>query len=269
MDHGRTIFLQVDQPRQAGVEYADLPPGLVESCGIGIGFVPGEGGVAELVPMARELLDLMASIAVSGAIKSGQELACRKGCHAACCRFLVSVSVPEAIAMASETAMLAANRRRRIVDSCRTFAEQIQDRMSRDNFAANGSASRDDLISWYDKQGFSCPFLEEDCCSIYEWRPIVCRECLMVGSPDACKSGVDDNRIVLSMPVHLANVLVRLTGELFSLDGDIIVVSGVFDWFASHGQAYEKVWSREFLVRRFIALATEQHRTITARKVRS
>lgn len=268
MDHGRTIFLQVDQPRQAGVEYADLPPGLVESRGIGIGFVPGEGVVAELVPMARELMDLMVSDAVNGAIKSGQKIACRKGCHAECCRFLVSVSVPEAIAMASETAMLAANERRRIVDSCRTFAEQIQYRMSRDDFAANGSVGRNDLTSWYYKQGLPCPFLEEDCCSIYEWRPIVCRECIVVGSPDVCKSG-GGVRTELSMPVHLANVLVRLTGELFSSDGESVVLSGVFDWFASHGQAYKKVWSREFLVRRFIALATEQHCRITAGKVLS
>lgn len=258
MDRTQPIFLLDDEIEASGVAEVDLPLDMLELPRVKIGFFQGSGALTELVPMARDLLDSMIVRRVSALSATGLKIACHKGCHAACCRrYLVSVSVPEALMIVAETQALPADERNRIVNSCRATAERIQCQMAKGSIVAGGNVARDNLLRWYRELNISCPLLENNCCTIYDRRPIVCRECLAVGSPDQCRLDTEVQAHV-RLPIHPANVLMQLTQQLFGGGGNIITLPGMFDWFAENAHLYRKIWPREVLVQQFVKIAMDQ-----------
>lgn len=257
MDGTQPIFLLDDETEASGVAVVDLPLEMLELPHVKIGSFQGSGALTELVPMARGLLDLMVGRRVSELSARGLKIACNKGCHAACCRYLISVSVPEALMIVTEMQALPPDERNRIVNSCRATAERIQCQMAKGSIVAGGNVARDNLLRWYRELNISCPLLENNCCTIYDRRPIVCRECLAVGSPDQCRLDTEVQAHI-RLPIHPANVLMRLTQQLFGGDGSIITLPGVFDWFAENAHLYRKTWPREVLVQQFVKIAMDQ-----------
>ncbi len=62
------------------------------------------------------------------------------------------------------------------------------------------------LNAAYFAQGIACPFLEEESCSIYEERPITCREYLVTSPAENCSQPTPENirRVKVLMPVFNA-----------------------------------------------------------------
>ena len=71
-----------------------------------IAYLPGLGTLTELVPLTRSLMETMLNSRIKELSAGSMQIACQKGCHAACCRYLISVSIPEALTMVAETAAL-------------------------------------------------------------------------------------------------------------------------------------------------------------------
>ena len=257
MDRARPIFLLDDEMEAPGIAVLDLPLGMLELPRVRIGFLQGSGHLTELVPMARDLLDLMVARRISELSARGLKVACHKACHAACCRYLISVSIPEALMLVAETQALPADERNRVVNSCRATVEHIQGQMAKAGMGAGGNVTRDNLLRWYRELNISCPFLEDNCCKIYDHRPIVCRECLAVGSPDQCRLDTQVQTHI-RLPIHPANVLMQLTQQLCGGGDNIITLPGIFDWFAENAHLYQKTWPREVLVQQFVKIAAQQ-----------
>ncbi|HEV7662264.1 MAG TPA: YkgJ family cysteine cluster protein [Chloroflexota bacterium] len=152
----------------------------------------GEGRPRDLVDAARQLTDLVVERGVTRVVQAGLAVSCRKGCGA-CCRQVVPISQPEA---------------RRLGDLVEGFDEPRQSAV-RARFAAAGEridsaglrqrlllpaelsdGERQALAVDYLRLGVACPFLEDESCSIYADRPLVCREYLVTtpaahcGDPD-------------------------------------------------------------------------------------
>src|SRR4029077_17376339 len=70
------------------------------------GFIP----ITAIVPVTRRLGDEAAQLEIQQATAAGQTISCRKGC-AACCRMLVPVSAPEAVALREYVEQLSTDRR--------------------------------------------------------------------------------------------------------------------------------------------------------------
>jgi Fe-S-cluster containining protein len=254
MNGTQSIFLLDGKADPSGTNSINLPLNMPELPNIKIAFLPGEGTLTELVPMARDLMELMLSRRISELSDKGLQIACQKGCHAACCRYLISVSVPEALIMVTETAALPKDERNRIINSCRKTSSHIQLQMEKANIAGHGNIARKNLLAWYRELNISCPLLENNCCTIYDRRPIVCRECLAVGSPDQCR--VDTQvQTHIRLPIHPANVLMQLTQQLFAAGPGIITLPAVFDWFAENSRLYQNTIPRRLLVQKFVQIA--------------
>ena len=256
MDQTQPIFLLDDETKPSGIAIVDLPLDMFGLPNLKIGFFQGSGALTELVPMARNLLDLMVTRRISDLSARGLNIACHKGCHAACCHYLISVSVPEALMIVTEMQALPTDECNRIVNSCRASAESIQRQMAKGDIVAGGNVARDNLLHWYRELNIACPFLEDNCCTIYDHRPIVCRECLAVGSPDQCR--LDTEQTHLRLPIHPANILMQLTQQLFGGGDNIITLPGIFDWFTENAHLYQKTWPREVLVQQFVKIAAQQ-----------
>src|SRR4051812_22701427 len=153
----------------------------------------GPGPPRELLPLYRGLAEHLTARAVDAAKAAGHTVSCRKGCGA-CCRQLVPVSALEARELArviEQTAeprrtvlreRFAAARRRLETDAPDLLAALLRcEELSPPQIAALGHH--------YFRLGLACPFLEDESCSIYEHRPVDCRQYLVVSPPEYCAAG--------------------------------------------------------------------------------
>jgi hypothetical protein len=63
-------------------------------------------------------------------------------------------------------------------------------------------------LSYFNQQ-IACPFLEEESCSIYEERPITCREYLVTSPPEHCAVPAENKVRRIQMPLRVFNAVAR------------------------------------------------------------
>jgi Fe-S-cluster containining protein len=174
------------------------------------------------VPEAYKLADRIAREAVEREEKRGFKVPCSKGC-AACCRSLVRVSIPEALYIAE-----------RLLESERPWRDEILERFqqARETLEQNGFAEtlERDLVREpgdvsYDHRlhllsrrylalALPCPFLVEETCSIYSWRPITCRQYLVTSPAHWCVDPFANNVRRVSLPLNVTDLLAQGTTDV-------------------------------------------------------
>ena len=65
------------------------------------------------------------------------------------------------------------------------------------------------LVGAYFQEGIACPFLEEESCSIYEERPITCREFLVTSPAEHCARLGSEGVERVRLPVRVFNAVAR------------------------------------------------------------
>ena len=139
----------------------------------------------DLLPAARQLTEAIVGRAVE---QGGAAISCRKGCGA-CCRQVVPVSQPEARALSDVVERLPAPRRAVVQARFSAARERLESSglMSRLQWPGEMTdAERQALAVDYFRLGIACPFLEDEACSIYADRPLVCREYLVTTPAENC-----------------------------------------------------------------------------------
>jgi Fe-S-cluster containining protein len=166
----------------------------------------------EVLPLFRVLTDALVSVGISDEEAAGGKLACAKGCGA-CCRQLVPITVPEGLALA------------RMMES---WPEARRER-ARARFAAvvSGLLESGWLTRWNDfldhptggpqafiglgldyfHLGLPCPFLEDEACSVYEERPLICRQFLALSDPAHCQNPAPETVRTVTLPARPNSIL--------------------------------------------------------------
>jgi Fe-S-cluster containining protein len=223
--------------------------------------------LADIVLPARTICDRIASVAVKKASSEGNHIQCRKGCSACCSRYLVPMSVPEALRFKEEIDMAPAYRRQYLWDSCLRAAHRILKRKppepltyQTDAPAPAKSVDLNLVSSWYANLKIACPFLCNHECSIYSQRPLACREHFIMGSARACRGhrGVAE---VLDMPVRLPNVLGQLASELEGTDVQAVILPLALVWCRENPQRAGRNWPAEMMVERFVGIVETMARS--------
>jgi Fe-S-cluster containining protein len=170
--------------------------------------------VEELLPLARDLSQAIVQATVGEIEARGGKISCRKGCGA-CCRQMVPISETEARYLADLVASLPEPRqslvRARFAKAVECLAEAGLLEKLRQPERWYGEAGYRDFGLKYFQQRISCPFLEDESCSIYSERPITCREFLVTTPPENCR---DPSRQVIrsvKLPVSVGPALAKLT----------------------------------------------------------
>lgn len=196
----------------------DLPEGNIEA------EIVVPDGNTRLVVLTFKMLGIsstVADMATLAAAKYGREVSCKKGCGACCCQ-LVPLSPPEA-AMIFEFVSTMPELMKNQVTEAFTAAishlrktkllkklESLQD-PSLSKQAYNAIAKE------YFKARIDCPFLVNDCCSIHEVRPSMCREYLVTSPADNCKypeaGGISRLPVSIRLSEALARVWATISGE--------------------------------------------------------
>jgi len=209
----------------------------------------GRARLGELVPLARSLSASILAITTAHARDEGKEVSCRKGCTH-CCRQLVPVSPLEARRLADVVRSLPEPRRAAIRDRFAEAAARLRaaglvdprgpkGRASLVSSESSASAAWDDVSRRYYALRIDCPFLEDDLCSLYEERPLACREYNAVTDPALCEA-LDPAIEIVPRPSPMGEALTKATNELTGKKYAGIPLPLVMEWVSVHGKELDR-----------------------------
>ncbi|HEY2414744.1 MAG TPA: YkgJ family cysteine cluster protein [Pirellulaceae bacterium] len=238
---------------------------------ITLNVAAGDGPIGDVLPVARQLSEQLTAIGIETAARDGRQVSCRAGCGA-CCRQLVAISLPEAMALADVVAAMPPERQ---VVVRRRFAEAL-DRLEangllepkqpdRDRYltqpTAAGRSVAAPLAQRYFRQGIACPFLEEESCSIYADRPLVCREYLVTSPAEDCDRLFETPVERVELPVRVGNVMVQLAHRVGGAPCETIPLVLALEFAEAHRDEFKELHRGLDLVAELVSeTAAEQRR---------
>jgi len=174
------------------------------------------------LPLLQDLANQTSQAAAEASEQAGRPVSCQKGCDA-CCRQLVGISLVEARALARLVAQMPEPRqgeiRARFAAVQRRLAESgvlqrdYADPAEYPQFPLAETERQRLAAAWFSLQ-IACPFLENEACSIYQDRPLVCRGYLVTSPADACSRLFRDPVRQIKQEVRLGSVLARTTAAV-------------------------------------------------------
>jgi Fe-S-cluster containining protein len=228
-----------------------------KSLRICIGAENKSAKLSDLVPLARLLSTKIISITRQHITNNGDIIACRP-CCSQCCRHLVPLAIPEVMAMAqSERAFPE--------ESCLLTARSILELTPKhfiEEFTKTESkicAKLKDISDWYSQINLPCPFLLNRLCTIYEQRPIACREHLVTGSASKCKANSTNQAQPVQIPISILEALAQLTSELEQTTIEAIILPFAVVWCRENPEYFKHTWPASQLVRRFINILVKEY----------
>ncbi|HJQ56945.1 MAG TPA: YkgJ family cysteine cluster protein [Vineibacter sp.] len=214
----------------------------------------GELPPEAVLPTLNTLVDAVVRQAITAAEAKGRTMSCQSGC-AACCRHLALVSDVEARALADLVERMPEPRRGQLRARFAAARRRIQDSGLSERIAAATTASAQDLRALgrdYFRQAIDCPFLEDERCSIYADRPVVCRR-MIATTPAAYCADPDDDRVRLLRVPMSAAALWLLTSDDDPPRPTAMPLPFALAWAEANRSAVPRrgadVWMRRFVER--------------------
>src|ERR1700722_3273791 len=178
----------------------------------------GQVQPGQLLPFTYALDDAIIGAAIHKVESEGKTISCRKGCSACCRAQPVPVTPPEAHAIALLVDALPEPRRTEIRERFTNRVELLKAVGLLDIYIREVPVVDEDharvTATKYFRIGMSCPFLDDDACSIHFARPFVCRQYLVTSpaelSLDPLKNKVD----VVPIPVAPAKAMLHAVEKL-------------------------------------------------------
>lgn len=199
-------------------------------------FEPGPTTLTKTLDVARELAE-QALTAVSAI--TAEAPTCRDAC-AACCRHLVMLTVPEAHAIAKAVLALPEPRR---TELCRRFEAALNAAQHAGILGPRGarrflvseyrgeSELAGDVARRYFSLGIPCPFLDHESCTMYDLRPLACREHNVSSDPQHCTTF--DHHLRRGVPsLGLAQAVARAAERLAGLPSTGVPLPVLLEWYA-------------------------------------
>ncbi len=203
--------------------------------------------------MARQITDRVIRLITKKLDWSGRKIACQKGC-AHCCYYLAAVSTAEAFCISNAIFALPAQKRRMLIRAC-----CIAGRSTIASVASNRTAAKDmsrtdtpqNLSDWYSNLQLRCPFLVNECCQIYDDRPLACREYLILEGSESCGGDCTDSNRRVDVPVSIAQILAETCCKLQGRDDTVVLPLAIAYAYDNPDDA-RRTFPAETLVRTFV-----------------
>lgn len=199
-------------------------------------FIP----VSDIVPLMRSLGEQALQLEEAKVQQAGHTISCRKGCGA-CCRVLVPVSPPEAFTLKKRFEQLPAPHRDRVLHRLSTIKNTLNKagllgRLVQLSETRTQLSDEDmePINQAYYAQRLPCIFLEDEACSIYEFRPAACREYLVTSPAEFCQDMTDPAVKPVSVPFRIATVLSLMWAKLTGGPARLIPLPVALDWADRH-----------------------------------
>jgi Fe-S-cluster containining protein len=199
----------------------------------------------DLWSTARDISEELTRASLEQAAAKGKTISCKAGCGA-CCRQLVPISGLEATALLDVVAKMPKDRQTRVRTRFAAAVQAMEDAglLDRDTPKGRGElrshetepkAQWDDISRRYWSLRIACPFLEDESCSIYADRPMICRE-YHVTTPVAYCETLDGRTRAIDWPVRMSEVLATTAGRVAGLPQHGIPFTLALEWAEEHGK---------------------------------
>ncbi len=236
-----------------------------------VGVKDKQARLADIVPAARVLSSKIVESTMKRLQDIGASFPCHKGCAACCSYYLVSISVPEVFRLVQETTMMPKERRGDTVESCSKVAKRINRYLVQriafkklTNTETNSQVLTFELVGeeleklsdWYIEQKSPCPFLGDRLCTVYEQRPVTCREHLVAGTT-ICQLDKEDAERGMEAPIRpirMVDALQLLASHLEGTTLESIPLPCAFDWYRGNMQCSNRTWPALTIAERFIGI---------------
>jgi len=105
---------------------------------------------------------------------------------------------------------------------------------------------------WYAALDLDCPFLREGLCTIYETRPITCREHAVLGTAEHCEGFSPGCGNRLEMPVKVLDALAQVAAEMEQTETQAVMMPLAAFWYVENRHRELRTWPGPELVSRFL-----------------
>jgi len=219
---------------------------------------------------ALEPLRILDDQAVEIAVrKKGQPVTCRKGCST-CCRIQpVPVTPTEAYAIWAMVKQLPEPRRSEIVARFDECVERLRQAGLADVFLEGRDAPTPEVgranAKRYLDLGLACPFLEDDCCSIYEARPFTCREYLVTSPKELCADPLSSPVDCVPIILMVSAAMLEAASQFHRQDLHRIPLTLALVYADSHREELERAYPASVVLAQLIQrvfMAAAQHGSI-------
>lgn len=259
IDSSTMTFL--DEPGQPSGNYLCHPEVISfeldvagKTTAVHINVVSKRATLADIVPMARILSTKLAISILTQLRQSGQTVPCRKGCSA-CCSYLIPLSVPEVFRLREELLTMPLHKASRLLEFCQDTATAILKKkppaFPLKSSSENEQSQISQISEWYKGLKVTCPFLLDRLCTLYELRPLACREHLVTSPSPLQQTDREGEPDVASMPVSVLKALGQLAAELEDLDTEAIMLPLAFAWAQDELCRAKRTWPAVTMIKRF------------------
>jgi Fe-S-cluster containining protein len=161
----------------------------------------------------------------------------------------VPISPAEAVRLAEVVEAMPEERRAAVKQHFAGAVKKLEERGLLDRRAPRGraalvSAKKGAKAAWEDvsrryfEAKIPCPFLEDESCSIYPERPMVCREFLVTTPAERCATWGPGVRAVPRL-ARMGEVMRELGNELLGRGDRDVPLALALEWAEAHGAALE------------------------------
>jgi Fe-S-cluster containining protein len=213
----------------------------------------GPARLSDMVPLARAVADKITAVVIDDMAAAGRPIQCRKGCSA-CCSYLVALSLPEVYSLRQIVASMPAECRVPVLHACIHAARKILDPSVLDQYHISRSTDMTQINQWYAGLRLKCPFLSAGSCSIYEQRPLACREHLVVTPSAWCDSRQNQSPQIADIPVSLLEGLGQLAAELQQTEVEAVILPLAVTGMDHYRSQAERTWPAVEMVQRFMQI---------------
>src|SRR5262249_25604325 len=104
------------------------------------------------------------------------------------------------------------------------------------------------------------PFLEDESCSIYADRPLICREYLVTSPAEDCSRLFEVPVARVEVPVRMGGVMIQLTHKIAGAPLEGIPIVLALEWSEAHSGALDRQQDGLELIRQLVVETENEHR---------
>ncbi len=211
----------------------------------------------ELLPFTYALDDAIIGAAIHKVESEGKTISCCKGCSACCRAQPVPVTPTEAHAIALLVDALPEPRkteiRKRFSNRVeRLSAAELFDIYMREVPVTDEEHARATATKYFGL-GLSCPFLDDDACSIHFARPFVCRQYLVTTPAELCLDPLKNKVDVVPIPVAPAKAMLHAVEKVMGKTQLTIPLVLALEYDNRHRNELDRAFDSEQLLREWLA----------------
>ncbi len=209
--------------------------------------------LVDLVSTALEFTDILVKRAIDKEEKEGRKIYCGPGCGV-CCNQMVPLSPPEAIWISELVDHLEKSGWKELSQKFDRIAEKLE-QLGMVGELLDPDFSDDvalEIAKKYFQLSIPCPFLVDNSCRIYPYRPVACREYNVTSPPEFCRDPYSNQVNKVPMPLPLSAPLARLTAKLTGTKPRLIPLVLTRKWYFDNKELVYRKWEGTELLRGFL-----------------